>query len=78
MTGRDLIIYILENHLENEPIYKDGSFIGFMTEADAAIKFGVGIATVKACVSEGILDGVYIGNKLYIPINAPFRKKNNC
>lgn len=78
MTGRDLIIYILQNHLEDEPIYKDGSFLGFMTDSDTAIKFDVGIATIRACVKEGILDGVYIGDKLYIPSNAQFRKKNNC
>ena len=29
ITGRDLINYILTNHLENEPIFKDGKPIGF-------------------------------------------------
>ena len=28
MTGRDLIIYILTNNLENEFVFKDGKFIG--------------------------------------------------
>jgi hypothetical protein len=44
MTGRDLIVYILQNNLENEPVFKDGKFIGFMTEGEAAEKFDVGVA----------------------------------
>ena len=35
MTGRELILYILSNGLENEPVFKDGKFIGFMTEEEA-------------------------------------------
>ena len=31
MTGRELIVYILENGLENEPIFKNGKPIGFIT-----------------------------------------------
>ena len=79
MTGRDLIIYILENGLEDEPLYKDGHILGFMTEAEAANKFGVGIATVKAWVVRGALDGVKIGNQIYIPANSknPMERKNN-
>ena len=30
MTGRDLIVYILSNNLENEEVFKDGKFIGFI------------------------------------------------
>ena len=39
MTGRDLIMYILSNGLENEPIYENGKILGFMNEMEAAIKF---------------------------------------
>ena len=39
MTGRDLIIYILENNLENEPVYKDGRLLGFLTVTEAAVEF---------------------------------------
>ena len=41
MTGRDLIIYILTNNLENEQVVnQDGVFVGFMGETEAAAKFG--------------------------------------
>ena len=32
MTGKELILYILENDLENEDIIKDGVFIWLMDE----------------------------------------------
>lgn len=70
MTGRDLIIYILENHLENEPFFKDGELLGFMNEEKAAAKFGVGTATIKVWVNEGLLEGIRIGDMIYIPQNA--------
>ena len=70
MTGRDLIVYILKNGLEDEPLYKDGKILGFMTTMEAAIKFGVGRATIKVWVDTGRLDGVKIGEEIYIPANA--------
>lgn len=76
MTGRDLIIYILSNNLENEPIFKDGKVLGFMTEVEAASKFNVGIATIKVWCECDIIDHVKIGNILYIPVNAEFHTKS--
>lgn len=75
MTGRDLIIYILSNGLEDEPIYKDGKILGFMTEEEAASKFEVGIATLRVWANQGLLHSVKIGDKLYIPQNAENPKK---
>lgn len=69
MTGRDLIIYILENNLENEPVYKDGRLLGFLTVTEAAVEFGVGQSTIKALVEKGRLRGTKIGGELYIPVN---------
>ena len=43
MTGRELIIYILENDLENEPVFQDDKLIGFLNEREAAVKLNVGI-----------------------------------
>ena len=37
MTGRDLILYILTNKLEDEPILKDGKFIDFINIAEALV-----------------------------------------
>ena len=31
MTGRDLIIYILENELEDKPVVLDGGFLDLLT-----------------------------------------------
>lgn len=65
MTGKDLIIYILENNLENEVVLKDGVFVGFMDEGEAATKFDVGVWTIRAWYMIGSIEGYRIGNKLY-------------
>lgn len=73
MTGRDLIIYILENHLEDEPVFKDGMFIGFMSEQEAAAKFDVGPKTVDIWLKMNLLDGFKVPEpRIYIPKNAEF------
>lgn len=74
MTGRDLIIYILENNLEDEPMFKDGKIPGFLTLAEAAEKLNVGLATVLTLINQGKIDYIVIGNSLYIPSNfkSPF------
>ena len=48
VTGRELIIYILQNNLENEVVLKNGLFIELLNEQEAAVRFNVGIATIKA------------------------------
>lgn len=68
MTGRDLIIYILSNGLENEPIVKDGKLIGFMTVEEAAAKMNVGSATIHVWIWQRQLPFVSIGDAIYIPI----------
>lgn len=65
MTGKELIIYIVENNLENEEVFKDGVFIGFMSEIEAAARYGVGVHTILAWAELGWLDYVKIGDKLY-------------
>lgn len=77
MTGRELIIYILANGLEDEPIYEDGKILGFITATEAAEKFNVGLATIKVWINEGTLDGIRIGEELYIPANADLKERNN-
>ena len=70
MTGKDLIIYILENGLLDEPVFKDGRLLGFMTAMEAAIKFEVGVATIDLWVKMGSLDGIRLGDEIYIPADA--------
>lgn len=69
MTGKDLILYILANDLENEPIFKDGKFIGFITAGEAAAKMNVGVATIYTWIHQGKIPGVILGNTVYVPGN---------
>lgn len=70
MTGRELIMYILENHLEDEPVFQNGTFIGYMTDKKFAETLNVGLATVHTWIALGyIKDAITIGNITYIPIN---------
>ena len=66
MTGKSLIIYILQNNLEDEPVFKDGKFLGLITVREAAAKFRVGEETVSTWYSLGMIEGVVIGEKLFI------------
>lgn len=69
MTGRDLIVYILENGLENEPVFKNGRFIGFVTPDEVAVKTHVGTATVHAWIHQGRLQSEAVREGIYIPAN---------
>lgn len=65
MTGKELILYILQNNLEDTVVLKDGFFVGFMTEEEAAVKFGVGVANIRAWYYCDMLKGTQIGDSLY-------------
>ena len=77
MTGRDLILYVLENRLEDEVVIKDGIFVWLMDENEAAVKFGVGVPTVKAWYVTGMLDGTKIGDHLYFLRNVSDPRKDD-
>lgn len=66
MTGRDLIVYILQNNLENEEVFKDGVFLGCLAIDKVAIELHVGFSTVYTWVQLGYLDGIKINDILYI------------
>lgn len=68
MTGRDLIIYIIENDLLDEPIFEGGKFIGTMTAGEFAAEYNVGISTVKAWSQIGKIESYDIPEGLLIPI----------
>ena len=74
MTGRDLIIYILENHLEDEPVFKNGKFIGFTTPDEFAAATNVGVATVHAWINQGRIESEAVREGIYIPkvVKSPF------
>lgn len=67
MTGRELIVYILANNLEDEPVFKNGKFIGFITASEAAVKMDVGVATIYTWIHQGRMSGILIGDVVYIP-----------
>ena len=66
MTGRDLILYILANGLEDEPVFKNEKFIGFITISEAAAKMNVGFHTIYAWIAEGRLDYICVSGKYLI------------
>lgn len=77
MTGKDLIIYILQNNLEDEPVFQQGKFIGFVTAGEVAEKLNVGVATVYVWVYQKRLDGILVGGTLYIPADFVLREASN-
>lgn len=77
MTGRDLIIYIMNNGLENEEVIKDGVMVGLINEAQVAARFGVGVSTVRAWVTLGMIKGVRVGHDLMFLNNVTDPRKTN-
>lgn len=70
MKGRDLIIFILQNNLEDKDIFIDNCLVGFMSIEQAAVKFGVGQATVEVWCHCGAIPCVQFGETFYIYPNA--------
>ena len=65
MTGKELILYILQNNLENTTVLEGCFFMGFMTEEEVALKFNVGIETVRAWYLCRMAEATKIGDSLY-------------
>lgn len=65
MTGKDLIIYILKNDLEDKKI-KDIFNELFYTDAEYAAKNSMGIASVHVLFATGKIPGIQIKDKIYI------------
>lgn len=68
MTGRELIIYILENNLENEEIFSGDTvnLPGLLTLEEATVKMNTGISTVRTLYTLGKIEGCQIGGQIYI------------
>lgn len=68
MTGRELIIYILENNLENEEMFSEDTvkLPGLLTLEEAAINMNTGISTVRTLYMLGKIKGCRIGGQIYI------------
>lgn len=80
MTGRELIIYILLNHLEDVEFNTtlDGQISpDFINEKEVASKFDVGIETVRTWYNLGMIKGYDIGGDIfYIRSVSDPRKEN--
>lgn len=77
MTGKELILYILQNNLENEVVIKDGIFVWLMDEREAAARFNVGVETVRAWYICGSISGTKIGDHLYFLRNVSDPRKDD-
>lgn len=66
MTGRELIIYIMENGLEDENVFETEFYRHFPTIESVAIQFNVGVATVETWIDNNCLKAVVCGEKTYI------------
>lgn len=69
MTGRELIIYILQNGLEDEEIVVDGKFLGLLTPEEAAVRANVGTGTIYTWIALGKLPYIKVHGLIYIPAN---------
>lgn len=75
MTGRELIVYILTNHLEDEVMFKNGSFVGYIAIEEAAARSDVGIETIKAWIDMALVPTIKFNGEIYIPANELPKKK---
>ena len=75
MTGKELIMYILEHDLLDEDVVQDDIPIFLMTLNDAAVKFGVGPSTLGAWAARRDVDWCRIDGTPYIYKNAKDPRK---
>ena len=72
MTGRDLIIYILANNLEDIPViaFMDTSDfpIGYVSKQAAALMLKVGTATIDTMYKEGQIKGIKFKGETYYEV----------
>ena len=66
MTGKELILYILQNNLEDRPVFQNGRFLDYLTVSEAAEKFDVGTATIRVWLELNTIEGVKIGDQVFI------------
>ena len=66
MTGRELIIYIIKNGLEDTEVFANDTFLDMMNMKEAAAKFEVGVFTIQLWYLKGYIHGISIGDSVYI------------
>ena len=66
MTGRELIIFILENNFEDVEFTNVCDILGVMTVKQAALKWDTGEATIKTLFKLKKIRGWKNGENIYI------------
>jgi hypothetical protein len=77
LTGRELIIYIMQNGLEDEVVIKNGILVSLINKEEVAVKFGVGVATVEAWYTLNMIEGYRINGSLYFRKDIDDPRKTN-
>ena len=66
MTGKDLIIYILQNNLVDKDISEISPYLHTISVEEAAIRCDVGPATIESAFNMGLVDGIKVDDTIYI------------
>lgn len=77
MTGRELIVYILTNHLEDKPVFKDGVFVGFVPIGKAAEEMNVGLTSMAVMVDMNHIDYIKAESGVYLPFDYKYQLSKN-
>lgn len=62
MTGRELIVYILEHGLEDDELFGNGIIL---TDEQKATEIGTGIESVRTMYFLGKIPGFKVGNYVF-------------
>ena len=78
MTGKELIIYILENNLESSPVFEDDTFVGFVPAGRAAEELDIGLASLWIMLELYDVDYIEVNGDVYLPFDykSKFPDKN--
>lgn len=74
MTGKDWIIFILNNNLLNEDIEDLKVNDSFLTLQQAAVKLGVGTNSLLDMIKLGLVDHVKFDGEIYLHKNVQLSK----
>lgn len=70
MLGRELVTYIMNNHLMDKEVFEDGKLIGYLSDAEAAEKFDVGVYTIHVWVNQGKMKGIRVNDTIFVPCDS--------
>jgi len=74
MTGKDLVLFILNNDLLDEQIEDIKLNDSFLTIKEAAIKLGIGYNSLSDMIKLGLVDHIDIDGETYVHKNIDLTK----